>query len=84
MPDREGRGLVLVPGVREVSMEDREKPVVSLDGVDGNIFSVFGAVTRALRREGMYDKAEEAKARLFQCRSYDAALQLALEYVDFE
>lgn len=63
---------------------ENTKPTVDMSRVDGNIFSVFGAVTRALKRAGLRDQADEAKRRLFQCGSYDEALQLAMEYVEFE
>ena len=58
------------------------KPSVKLVGEDGNVFAIMGRVTKALKRAGMADRAEEYLARVMNCRSYDDALMITLEYVD--
>lgn len=60
------------------------KPVCRLVGSDGNIFNLIGIASRALKRAGMGDKAEEMKNRIFSSGSYEEALGIILEYVDDE
>lgn len=61
-----------------------EKPVCKLSGTDGNVFALMGRVTSTLKRAGQQDKAEELAAKVWDCSSYDEALQLFMEYVDVE
>lgn len=63
---------------------DPVKPKCTLSGTDGNVFALAGKVTRALKQAGQIDKAKDFNARLVQCGSYDAALQLMMEYVDVQ
>ena len=58
------------------------KPVVKLVGEDGNIFSIAGRVSRALKSAGLREQAEEYSAKLMTCGSYDEALQLTMQYVE--
>jgi hypothetical protein len=58
------------------------KPKVKLTGTDGNVFTLAGKVSRALKTAGQPEKAKEFNSRLFACASYDAALQLMMEYVE--
>ena len=55
-----------------------------LVGVDGNIFAVLGAASRALRRAGLPEKVKEMQDRASAARSYDEALAVILEYVHDE
>ena len=64
--------------------EEDEKPVCKLLGTDGNVFALMGRVTSTLKRAGQQDKAEELAAKVWDCSSYDEALQLFMEYVDVE
>ena len=57
------------------------KPVVKLVGTDGNVFSIIGKVSKALRSNGL-DKEFEDKA--FNAESYDEVLSLAMEYCEIE
>jgi hypothetical protein len=45
-------------------------------GQDGNIFSIMGAVTRALKSAGHADAVEDFVKELTSTDSYDAALQV--------
>ena len=58
------------------------KPTVSIN-MDGNAFSVMGAVTKALKRSGQYDKVEEYRTKAMS-GDYDNILRVSMEYVDFE
>jgi hypothetical protein len=58
------------------------KPVCTLTGTDGNVFALAGRVARALKQADQHKQAHDMYRRLQQCPSYDAALQLFLEYVD--
>jgi hypothetical protein len=58
------------------------KPVCKLVGIDGNVFSVIGAVTKALKKAGDSKGADEFRTKALQCGSYDAVLALVFEYVE--
>jgi hypothetical protein len=60
-----------------------EKPVV-VGSVDGNVFSVMGAASRVLKQAGMADKATEMSNRVMNSGSYDEALSIVMEYVEFD
>ena len=62
--------------------KERVKPKCKLVGTDGNVFSLAGRVRQALKHAGQEEQAEEFETRLYKCGSYDAALQLMLEYVE--
>ena len=61
-----------------------EKPTVKLIGTDGNIFSVLGKCTQALKKNGQAKEAKELTEKVFSCHSYDDALVLCMEYVEVE
>lgn len=54
---------------------------VQLTGENGNIFNLVGIVTRALKKEGHRDLAEEIQEKLWDCESYNEALNLLGNYV---
>jgi hypothetical protein len=56
--------------------------VLQLIGTDGNVFSIVGRVREALRKAGQEDRARDFVERAFRSGSYDAVLQLCLEYVE--
>jgi hypothetical protein len=58
------------------------KPSVQLTGEDGNIFNLVGIARRALKRNGLGEKAEEMATRVFESDSYDSALRIISEYCD--
>ena len=60
------------------------KPKCKLVGTDGNVFALAGQVTKALKKNSQFDLAKEFSEKLFQCESYDKALQLMMEYVEVE
>jgi len=59
------------------------KPIVK-GPVDGNIFSVAAACSNAMRRAGLKDKVNEMSERILNSDSYDAALRVCMDYVDFD
>jgi len=59
------------------------KPVVT-GPVDGNIFAVMGAVSRALKDAGQRNKVSEMQNRVMSSSSYDEALCICMEYADFD
>ena len=61
-----------------------EKPIVKLLGIDGNVFSVIGRVSKALTKAGLNNEREQFVASIESCLSYDEVLQLAFEYCDVE
>jgi hypothetical protein len=60
------------------------KPSCKLIGEDGNVFSIIGRVRRALTADGQEDRAREFVERAYRSESYDAVLQLCMEYVEVE
>lgn len=60
------------------------KPTAKLIGADGNVFNLIGIASKALKRAGLRDQATEMSQRVFNCGSYDEALQIIQEYVDAE
>jgi hypothetical protein len=56
------------------------KPRCKLVGEDGNVFSIIGRVRQALTEAGQEDRAREFVEKAFRSSSYDAVLQLCLEY----
>jgi hypothetical protein len=66
----------------ECGIEEASKPPAKLVGTDGNIFSLIGTASRALRHAGHSEKAAEMRNRVMDtAKSYEEALQLILEYV---
>ena len=59
-----------------------KKPHCSLENVDGNIFSVMGAASKALRRAGMADETKEMCEKVTHSGDYYQALGIIMEYVD--
>lgn len=75
--------ITLVTGNQERE-EAMDKPVCKLVGTDGNVFSIIGAVSKTLKRAGQPEKAKEFQNKAFSSGSYDAVLQLCMEYVEVE
>ena len=61
-----------------------EKPKCVLVGTDGNVFSVLGRVSKALKLAGMEGEAKECQRRVMKAESYDEALQIIMEYIEAE
>lgn len=59
------------------------KPIVK-GPVDGNIFAIVGACHRALRKAEMGDKCDELSEKVLSSESYDAALRVCMDYVEFD
>lgn len=63
-------------------MSEDKKPVCRLVGTDGNVFSIIGSVSSALRRSGQVERAQEFVKRATSSKSYDEVLVLIHEYVE--
>lgn len=61
-----------------------DKPVVQLTGEDGNAFSIIARVSKALKRAGMPEKAQEFRDKALKAGSYDEVLQLSMDYCEVE
>ena len=59
------------------------KPTAKVIGENGNVFVTLGISSAALKKAGLRDKAEEMAARVFKAGSYEEALGIMQEYVDF-
>ena len=62
--------------------DETMKPECKLIGEDGNIFNLCGIARRVLKREKMYDEADEMADRVVKAESYDDALSIIGEYVN--
>ena len=60
------------------------KPKCKLVGTDGNVFSLAGRVSQALKKAGQPEKAKEFMAKLPQCKNYGEALVLINGYVEIQ
>ena len=58
------------------------KPIVKLTGIDGNVFSIIGTMSRTLKAQGLFKEAQDFSRKAMNCHSYDAVLQLCCEYAD--
>jgi len=61
-----------------------QKPKVKLIGTDGNVFSLIGKVSAALKKVGQKEKAVEFAEKAFGAEDYDHVLQIIMEYVEVE
>jgi hypothetical protein len=57
---------------------------VKLTGEDGNVFNIIGLVSKALKKDGKVDFANEFTNKAFNCGSYDEVLRLAMNYCQVE
>ena len=60
------------------------KPTIYTEDFDGNIYSVLGAATQALRNNGQKAEANELKDLVFKSKGYGEAVGKILQYVDIE
>lgn len=58
------------------------KPKVRFIGEDGNVFSMIGRTTKALRNAGMDEEAKKFQAEVFAAKSYEEAIYIMTQYVD--
>lgn len=65
-------------------MSETEKPTVQLTGEDGNVFSIIARVSKALKRAGQPEKAQEFRDKAMRSASYDDVLRLCMDYVEVE
>lgn len=63
-----------------------DKPTCKLIGENGNIFNLIGIASRTLKQSGLKELAAEMQKRITngEAGSYDAALQIIMEYVEVE
>ncbi len=61
------------------------KPKCKLSGQNGNIFSLMGIASRALKDSGLHDQAMEMAERIStEAESYYKAIAIISEYVEVE
>lgn len=63
-------------------MSEFEKPDCPLIGADGNVFNLIVLAAKALKKNGMLEKAKEMSDKVFASGSYDEALCIITEYVN--
>ena len=62
--------------------EERFKPDCPLIGADGNIFNIMGIAKKTLINNDMTAEAKEMCSRIYDCGSYNEALNIIGEYVN--
>lgn len=67
-----------------VREQPRQKPTMSLTGMDGNIFAVMGKASALLKEAGMGDLVSHMVQRVTTCGDYHKALNIISEYVETE
>jgi len=64
-------------------MNTEKKPKVKLVGTDGNVFSLIGKCSGAMRQAGVpKETISEFNSKVFSAESYDHALRIMMEYCD--
>lgn len=63
-------------------MNTTAKPIAKVIGKDGNVFNTLAICTEALKKAGMEDKADELTDKVFNAKSYPAALNFMREYCE--
>lgn len=66
------------------SMKTKTDVNVKLVGQDGNVFLIIGKVSKALKKAGFQELADEYLNRTMSADSYDHVLQITMEYVNIE
>jgi hypothetical protein len=61
-----------------------DKPKCRLIGEDGNVFNIIGLVSKALKKAGQDDKANEFQTKAMSSGSYEEVLNLCGDYVEIE
>lgn len=62
----------------------RQKPTMSLLGMDGNIFAILGKASALLKEAGQGDLVSHMTQRVTTCGDYHKALNIISEYVETE
>lgn len=86
-----GRSLALVPGEDsftvvsqpEPEQAQKQKPDAPLIGANGNVFNLMGIASRTLKAADMGKQANEMFERASASGSYEEALSIIGEYVNF-
>ena len=65
-------------------MDDQDKPHVTFSGENGNVFNLIAIARKALKAAGKHKEAKEVFAAVTKAGSYEEALRVLGEYVDFE
>ena len=55
---------------------------VKLIGEDSNIFNLIAIVRKEMRKLGLMETAEIMCERIYECKSYEEALNIITEYIE--
>lgn len=61
-----------------------KKPVVSLKGMEENVYSLIGRISRVLDEQGDLELTEEFIRQALAAETYDDAVGLSRGFVEFE
>lgn len=60
-----------------------EKPIFDMSHQDGNTMFILGGARKILREAGQEERIEEMSNRVLESESYQEALQIIGEYVEY-
>jgi hypothetical protein len=60
-----------------------KKPKCKVVGQDGNVFFILGSARKALKKAKLYEEAEKMTKEVTSAKSYDEALVVMSNYVEF-
>jgi uncharacterized membrane protein len=60
-----------------------KKPKAKVLGQDGNVFNIISICSKALKKDGQKEQANQMTERVYSSGSYDEALQIMMEYCEF-
>jgi hypothetical protein len=63
-------------------MDKKEKPKVKLVGKDGNVFNLMGICSDALKKANMHEDSDKMCDEIFNCESYNEALNIMRKYCE--
>ena len=66
------------------STKPKTDVTVKLVGEDGNVFAIIARVSKALKKAGHPDLADEFMTKAFSADDYDHVLRITTEYVEVE
>lgn len=65
--------------------EDKDyKPIVQLEGTDGNAFAIIGKCRKAAKQAGWSNQKIEQVSAEMKAGDYDSLLQTAMKYFEVE
>lgn len=75
-------GKLVVDLEKKEKSNGTKKLKCKVSGTDGNVFALMSTVSRFMKQNGLGDKIETMRTRVYAAKSYDDALNIMNEYVE--